>query len=233
MAQPFFAQWLTLFQPDNQTAWGDITLQFDLIEEYCKWNGTDLLVHGWDQSRSAAFADPVTGQAPHVWDRAVGWYLVALVDVLDYYPEALPGHAKLLGYFQTLAAAVLDVQDESGGWWLVIDPPYPGMEGNYIESSGTAMFTYSFLKGIRKGYLEKATYLPPSEKAYDLMVDRFIANNGTNGTLNWEGTVIVGSLSGDGSYEVGLRFAAILRGAWPSADSLSSITSGKRFRKTI
>ena len=208
MAEPFYAHYVGLFQPDNQTAWDDILLQFDLFEEQCKWNGTNLLVHGWDQSRSAEFADPVTGQAPHVWDRAMGWFLVALVDVLDYYPMALPGYDKLLGYFTELSAAVLDVQDESGGWWLVIDPPYPGMEGNYIESSGTAMFTYSWLKGIRKGYLEKDTYFAPAEKAYDLMLDRFVAYNGTNGTLNWEGTVVVGSLSEDGSYEV--SYCAVL-----------------------
>lgn len=163
----------------------------------------------------------------------MGWYLVALADVLDYYPTSLPGHVKLLEYFKNLAAAVLEVQDESGGWWLVIDPPYPGMKGNYIESSGTAMFTYSWLKGIRKGYLERETYFDSAEKAYNLMVDRFVAHNGTNGTLNWEGTVVVGSLSEDGSYEVGWDSDVLLCLFRATADEASSTTYRRESTRTI
>lgn len=81
-----------------------------------------------------------------------------------------------------------------------MDEPYPGMAGNYIESSATAMFTYAYLKGIRTGLLEKS-YMDTAVKAWDLMLDDFIQYE-ANGTLSWTGTVEVGSLSGNATYEV-------------------------------
>jgi rhamnogalacturonyl hydrolase YesR len=127
---------------------------------------------------------------------------MALIDVLDYLPKSHAGYGKLLGYMKSLAVGVKAAQDASGGWWLVMDAPYPGMKGNYIESSATAMFTASFLKAIRLGYIDSATYLATAKKAYSLMTTKFVAQNGTKSTLNWEGTVSVGSLGSNGSYEV-------------------------------
>ncbi|TVY83008.1 Unsaturated rhamnogalacturonyl hydrolase [Lachnellula suecica] len=219
MAQPFYAQWTQLFDSSNATAWDDIILQFDLIEEHCRNKTTNLLVHGYDESKVAVWADSVTGAAPHVWDRAVGWYFMALIDVLDYLPKSHSGYERLLGYMTSLAVGVKASQDTSGGWWLVMDEPYPGMKGNYIESSATAMFTASFLKAIRLGYIESATYLETSQKAYSLMTTKFVAENGTQDTLNWEGTVSVGSLGSNGTFEyyIGVPLAENdLKGVGPS-----------------
>ncbi|KAL1607792.1 hypothetical protein SLS60_002728 [Paraconiothyrium brasiliense] len=199
MADQFYAQYTAYFEPDNTTAWNDIVLQFDLIEKHTRNKTSLLLAHGYDSSKKAVWADPVTGSAPHVWDRAVGWYFMVLVEVLQVYPKELPGYNRLLGYFTSLAVGLKKAQDESGGWWLVMDEPYPGAKGNYIESSGTAMFTYGFLKGVRTGLLDK-DYKDPAVKAYDLMLEKFIKHE-KNGTLSWEGTVSVGSLSSNGSYE--------------------------------
>lgn len=202
MADNFYAHYVSLFQPSNTTAWDDILLQFSLIESRTRNQTTGLLVHGYDEEKDEVWSDPITGAAPHVWNRALGWYFMALVDVLDYFPESHAGRQELLSYYQQLADAVVEFQDESGGWWLIMDPPYPGMEGNYIESSGTAMFTYGMLKGLRKGYLEDGPYLDSAHRAFDLMADEFAIANGTNCSLNWQGTVEVGSLSSNGSYEV-------------------------------
>ena len=127
---------------------------------------------------------------------------MALVDVLDYLPATHPGRVKLLHYLKTLAVGVKKSQDKSGGWWLVMDEPYPGKKGNYIESSATAMFTYGLLKAIRLGYIDSAKYLSTARKAHALMTNKFALPTGESGTLNWEGTVEVGSLSSNGSYEV-------------------------------
>ena len=199
MASPFYATYTSLFEPTNTTAWNDIALQFDLIEQHTRNKTTNLLYHGYDESKTAVWADPVTGASPHVWDRALGWYFMALVEVLQVYPKENSGYARLKGYLTTLADGVQKAQDVSGGWWLVMDEPYPGMEGNYIESSATAMFAYSYLKGVRTGLLDKK-YRTTATKAYDLMVERFVKVE-KNGTLSWEGTVEVGSLSGNASYE--------------------------------
>ncbi|KAF2798660.1 glycoside hydrolase family 105 protein [Melanomma pulvis-pyrius CBS 109.77] len=199
MASPFYATYTSYFEPANTTAWNDIVLQFDLIEEHTRNSTSNLLYHGYDEAKKAVWANPVTGASPHVWDRAVGWYFMALVEVLQVYPKENPGYARLKGYLTTLADGVKKAQDVSGGWWLVMDEPYPGMKGNYIESSATAMFTYAYLKGVRTGLLD-AKYRDTASKAYDLMIEKFVKVE-TNGTLSWEGTVEVGSLNGDASYE--------------------------------
>lgn len=201
MADTFYAKWTSLFDKDNATAWNDIVNQFDLIEKYTRNQTTGLLVHGYDESKSKVWADPITGAAPHVWSRAVGWYFMSLLEVLELLPKNHPGRAKLTTYFTTLAVALKNTQDKSGGWWLIMDEPYPGMEGNYIESSASAMFTFGWLKGMRLGLIKEKEYLKPAKKAYELLTKRFVKKN-DDGTLNWEGTVVVGSLSGNATYEV-------------------------------
>ncbi|KAF3013784.1 hypothetical protein E8E14_010675 [Neopestalotiopsis sp. 37M] len=200
MADSFYAKWTNWFDADNTTAWDDILLQYQHIEEHTRNTTTNLLVHGYDESKKAVWADPVTGAAPLVWDRAVGWYFLSLWETLQVFPQSHAGYAQLLGYFTTLAAGLKTAQDESGGWWLIMSEPYPGAEGNYIESSASAMFVLGMLRGIRSGYIESADYLGPAQKGYNLLVDRFVVDNG-DGTLNWEGTVQVGSLGSNGTYE--------------------------------
>jgi rhamnogalacturonyl hydrolase YesR len=200
MAQTFYATYTSLFDPGNETAWADIARQFDLIEQHTRNATSGLLAHGYDESGRAVWADRETGASPHVWCRAVGWYFMALVEVLQVFPKSLDGYERLKTYLTTLAGALVKAQDgESGGWWLIMDEPYPGMKGNYIESSATAMFVYGFLKGMRTGLLEEG-YREPARRAYELCVGRFLSHH-ANGTLSWEGTVEVGSLSGDASYE--------------------------------
>lgn len=201
MADSFYAKYTSLFENDNTTAWDDIILQYDLIQEHCNNSTSKLLKHGYDESKVAVWADPVTGASPFVWDRAVGWYFVSLLEAIESFPQSHEGYSKLVGYFKDLAEGVFNAQDSSGGWWLIMDAQYAGAEGNYIESSATAMFTYGFFKGIKLGLIDEATYLEPAKKAYEMMVDQFVVEAG-DGTLNWEGTVEVGSLKSNASYEV-------------------------------
>ncbi|TPX11514.1 uncharacterized protein E0L32_007725 [Thyridium curvatum] len=202
MGDTFYAHYTALFEPTNQTAWDDIVLQFDLMEKHCRDPKTGLLFHGYDQSHQREWADPVTGASPHLWDRGIGWYFMALLDVLDWLPQSHPGYEKLVNYFTSLAKALRKSWDcKQGGWWLVMDAPYPGMKGNYIESSGTAMFVTGFLKGMRKGFISRKEYEKFTLKAYDIMAAKFVGRNETSGALTWEGTVKVGSLSGNATYE--------------------------------
>lgn len=110
----------------------------------------------------------------------MGWYGMAIVDVLDYFPATHPGHSSLLSYLQTFALAISQSQDSSGAWFLVMNEPYPSNTKNYLESSATAMFTYTLLKAIRLGYLPSTTYLPFAEKAYKYMTEKFavVQSNG-------------------------------------------------------
>jgi rhamnogalacturonyl hydrolase YesR len=213
MADVLYAQWTAAFEPTNTTAWNDILLQFNLIEQHTRNSTTKLLVHGYDESKTQSWANPVTGASPNVWDRAVGWYFMALLDTLDYFPASHPGRQKLQGWFVDLANGLVAAQDtKSGGWWLVMNEPYPGAKGNYIESSATAMFTYGLLKGVRKGYITGTKYTASATKAYDLMTSKFVAKNATGGLLNWEGTVSVGSLGSDASFKVQSSLALLSLG---------------------
>lgn len=200
MAQPFYAEFSQTFgQPEN---FDDIVYRFQLIEHYLIDQKTGLLYHGYDESRQQKWANAQTGCSPHFWGRAMGWYGMALVDVLDYFPAQHPERPQLVVYLNRLMAAVLAYQDaKSGCWYQIIDKA--SSKGNYLEASATAMFTYALAKGVRQGYLP-ATYLAKAQKAHAGMLKNFVETD-ANGFLHVDKTVSVGGLGGepyrDGSYE--------------------------------
>ncbi|WYZ36847.1 hypothetical protein EsH8_II_000353 [Colletotrichum jinshuiense] len=199
MADTFYATYVHLFEPGNATAWDEIALQFDLIEAHTRNHTSNLLVHGYDEARDAVWADPVTGASPLVWNRAVGWYLMALVDTLQVFPPSHPGRARLLGYLAALADGLARSQDAGGGWWLIMNEGYEAREGNYIESSAAAMFAYGLLRGVRDGLLD-ARYEAVGLRAYDLLVADFVREDAGD-LISFLGTVRVGSLNSDASFE--------------------------------
>ncbi|CAE6414744.1 unnamed protein product [Rhizoctonia solani] len=207
MADNFYAAYNNKFAPNNNTAWDDILKQFQLVEDnliaaansFPNNSATGLLYHGYDASLTAVWAQPPTGHCIEVWNRAIGWYAMALVDVLDYFPQKHAGYKKIRGFLERLAPAIVNAADPvTGNWWLVMG--YPNRAGNYIESSGSAMFVYSLLRGVRKGYLPKKNYVKTATKAYEYLAKTFVVPE-TNGTLSWNGTVSVGSLGSNGTYE--------------------------------
>lgn len=112
-----------------------------------------LHVHGHDASRAQGWADPVTGQSPAVWARAMGWLAMALVDALVILPEDAATHALRLRCTGILAA-LAGRQGASGLWPQVLDTP--DLAGNYDESSASAMFAYAFLRAARLGLVTGA-----------------------------------------------------------------------------
>jgi len=204
MAEPFHARYTNLFENDPAEAkkiYDDILLQFDLIQKHSRDEKTGLLYHGWDESREQKWADKKTGTSPHFWSRAMGWYGMAMVDVLDFLPEDHPGRDRIITYLNQFAEAVTNYQDESGLWYQVLDQG--NREGNYLEASGSAMFTYAFAKGAQKGYLPEK-YLEVAEKAYAGILDNLISIE-YNGVVNLNQVCGVAGLGGDpyrdGSYE--------------------------------
>lgn len=127
---------------------------------------------------------------------------MALVDTLDYFPEQHAGRARLLSYLHSLADAVVASQDQTyGGWYNVMTPGTESQSGNYIESSGSAMFVYSLFKSLRLGYLSGEKYEDTATSGWELMTSDF-ARERLDGALAWEWTVQVGSLSSNGTFEV-------------------------------
>lgn len=195
----------------NITALIDMQTQMRLLRQHTRNSTTGLLVHGYDASKKAVWANPKTGASPFVWGRSLGWFTMALVDTIEVIklaPKPLSTSAASLSielqfFFRELASAVASAVDSTtGGWWQIVDQP--GREKNYIESSASAMFAYSLLKGARLGLLDRGDISNAKSvgvKAHKYLTDTFIVNN-QNGTLGWNGTVAVCSLNSTASYEV-------------------------------
>ncbi len=200
MAAPFCAQYALVF--DEPELLDDLTHQCILIEQHTRDPRTGLLYHAWDESRGQRWADTVTGCSPHFWGRAIGWYAMALVDVLEILPEVHPDHATLVSILVRLSNAVLQMQDPATGLWHQMIN-LPGVAGNYLETSASAMFTYAFAKAVRKGYLAPEYHLA-AQRAYRGLLENMIKID-ANGLLTLEGTCSVAGLGGDpyrdGSYE--------------------------------
>lgn len=131
---------------------------------------------------------------------------MALVDTLDYFPENHPGRAELIKYLQSVADAIVAAQDPKyKGWSNIMDVP-TSRSGNYIESSGSAMFVYGLFKGVRHGYLEGKKYLDAALSGYELLTETFAEPRKSDGALVWGWTVQTGSLSSNGSFEVSRQF---------------------------
>lgn len=196
MAHPFYAHYTQMFSEGEEAkkAYDDIVHQFDLIQEHAYDEETGLLYHGWDSSKQQKWADKETGTSPNFWSRAMGWYGMALVDVLDYLPEDHPGREKLVKYLNQYAEALTKYQDEESGlWYQVLDQG--DREGNYLEASGTSMFTYTFAKGVKKGYLPEK-YMDVAEKAYKGILNNLITVE-ENGVVNINQVCAVAGLGGD------------------------------------
>ncbi len=212
MAEPFRAEYAATFQ--QYADWDDIAKQLLLMDAHMRDAKTGLLRHGWDESKQMPWADKSTGLSPEVWGRAMGWYAMALVDVLDWFPPDLPQRAAQVAAFQRTMAAVVKVQDpRTGLWWQVMDrPPHNGAltqgqtdgsirlgvaksgNGNYLEASASCMFVYALAKGVRMGYLPQSDDAV-ARRAWKGIQQQFVTAN-ADGTITLHGTVKVGGLGG-------------------------------------
>lgn len=200
MGEPFYAEYAVTF--NEPAAFDDIAKQFILMERHSRDDKTGLLYHGWDESKQQRWANPQTGRSPNFWGRAMGWYAMALVDTLDYFPEKHKQRAELVAILNRLAQAVAKYQEpRSGLWYQVLDKGTA--KGNYLESSAACMFVYALAKGVRDGHLPDS-YMQVARNGYSGILREFVKTD-AHDQLNLEGTVNVGGLGGnpyrDGSYE--------------------------------
>lgn len=198
MGEPFYIQYTTKYE--NGKSLNDIAKQFELVQLHATDKKTGLLYHGWDESKKMDWADKVTGCSPNFWSRSIGWYMMALVDVLDYFPKDHPKRKELIIYLNNVANSVAKFQDKSGLWYQVTDKG--GSEGNYLESSGSSMFAYALAKGANKGYLPKK-FKKIACKAFEGLTKQLIKVD-NNGEVTITQACAVAGLGGkpyrDGSY---------------------------------
>lgn len=170
MACPFLARYATTFAVP--ALYDEVVRQIALITDRACDRHTGLLYHAWDESRIQPWSNPETGVSPHFWGRAIGWYLMALVDVLDELPHDHSGRDTIIAFLRQTAEAVTTMQDgPSGLWWQVLDRG--GDKGNYLEASASSMFVYALAKGVRMGYLHD-TSLPVAQRGFAGLVERLV-----------------------------------------------------------
>ena len=198
MVEPFYAEYTARFVPDSlkQANYQDIVKQFTLAWDNCYDPGTKLLRHAWD-----SWCDPATGQSEHAWGRACGWYAMALADVIPWMPEG-EMQQKLIDLLSRLMQTVREFADpESRMWYQVLDRP--GAEGNYLEASASAMFTYVLLKGTRSGWIKDYSVKSAKDRYRRLL--RTFVTVGANGLVNLNQCCEVAGLGGkemrSGTYE--------------------------------
>jgi unsaturated rhamnogalacturonyl hydrolase len=199
MASTFMAQYAKEF---NKPEWFDVaTAQTKMIYEKTLEPETGLLMHAWDETHSQKWCVPETGKSQYPWSRAMGWYILAIEDILEYLPANHADRADLIAILQKTCDALLKVQDKQTGlWYQVLNQG--GREGNYLEGSGSAMYIYAFARGVHKGYLDKK-YLDVANKSFDGFIKELV-------TVDDKGFVTIHNICGgcglggnpyrDGSY---------------------------------
>lgn len=203
MAEPFHAKYAKTFMSPEEAkkVYDKIVLQFDLIEKYSRDPETGLYYHGWDESKEQKWANKETGLSQNFWSRGMGWYGMALVDVLDYLPKEYEGRERIITYLNQYAEAIVKYQDKSGAWYQVLN--LPEKEGNYLEATGTSMFTYTLAKGVNRGYLP-ASFMASAKKGFQGILNEFITVEDT-GIVNLNKCCGVAGLGGnpyrDGTFE--------------------------------
>ena len=182
----------------------EIVKQFKSVYDHMYDKEKRLYYHGWDCSKQAFWADKQTGLSKNFWLRAIGWYTVALCDVLSYLPEEAKEAKATLGeiFRTTMEGLVQYIDPQTHMFWQVVD--HIGREGNYAETSGSAMIAYAMMKGARLGIIDKK-FAKTGEEVFNGICDKYLKQ--TDGKLNLGGICLVAGLGPDsnrrrdGSYE--------------------------------
>ncbi|MBN2166923.1 MAG: glycoside hydrolase family 88 protein [Marinilabiliaceae bacterium] len=163
MAEPFLVKYGNLF---NDTAYcsAEATFQVLLLADHAYDQTKKLLYHGWDETKTASWANSTTGVSPEIWSRAMGWYAMAMVDILKYLPKTDANYSKMITLMQNIAEGLKNTQDATTGlWYQVVDKGTS--TGNWIETSGSGMFIYSLKHAIDQGYIDDS-YMDVVNKAW-------------------------------------------------------------------
>lgn len=200
MVQPFYMEYERRFNQNRN--FKDIIGQFEVVHQIMRDKNTNLLYHGYDESRSCFWADKETGRSKNFWSRALGWYVMALVDTISVMDEQLfYEYQKLQEYFREAASALLQVQDEKTKlFYQVTDQG--SKAGNYLETSASCAIAYAFIKGARLSYLPKY-YFRYGKEIFEAVLQHKLVKKGEFFVLKDICLVAgLGGMPGKGNYKV-------------------------------
>lgn len=176
MGLPFYVKAAPEFKGYKKAKkyWDDAVDQIVKTDKRTYDPATGLWKHAWDETHKQFWADPATGRSQHTWARAMGWYTMAMIEVLDALPSNYDRRSEVIDVFRKAMAAVVKHQDKATGlWYDVLDVNSPR---NYLEASASSMFTYCLLKGYRLGYLDES-FRDAGVKGYNGIIRNFIKVN--------------------------------------------------------
>ncbi len=181
MGLPFYTMAAPQLRPGQERDYyEDAVDQITKTDQRTYDASTRLWKHAWDETHSIFWADAETGLSQHTWARALGWFTMAMVEILDVLPHDYERRNEVVELFRKAMASVVEYQqEESGVWYDVLDVDDPR---NYLEATASSMFAYCLLKGARLNYLD-STYLDAGIKAYKGIVREFIKEEG-DGTIS-------------------------------------------------
>ncbi|QQS35296.1 MAG: glycoside hydrolase family 88 protein [Ignavibacteriales bacterium] len=200
MAEPFLAYYALVF--NHPEKFDDIIKQYALVKKYLRDEKTGLYYHGYDESKKQEWADKETGQSPNFWGRAIGWFMMSIVDVLDYLPVDHKDRKELISILNELSESLLIYRDDKTKlWYQVVDQG--SRDGNYIEASSSMMFIYAFAKGANKSYLNKK-FFTIADESFKSAIDNLVTID-KDGLIYLNHVCSVGGLGGkpyrDGSFD--------------------------------
>jgi unsaturated rhamnogalacturonyl hydrolase len=153
MSLPFLVRYGQMFGDSAYTN-DEATKQMLIYYKHLNDPATGLLRHAYDESGAQKWADPVTHQSGYDWCRAIGWYGMTLIMILDILPKTHPKRAELIAIVQQLGKAYEKYQDQKTGlWYQIVDKG--GAPENWLETSSSSMYTYMLWMGVKRGYLPK------------------------------------------------------------------------------
>lgn len=182
MGEPFYAEYVSKYVPEaeRQSFFDDVVHQFVTVGKHTFDPVSKVYRHGWDESREMFWCDKTTGQSEHCWGRGLGWYVMGMVDALEFLPETSDRQA-VIDILQGIFNVLPDYADrQTGMWYQVLE--CPNREGNYLESTGSIMFIYGLLKAIKLGVVSDK-YEFVAKEWYRKFVTRFVKEN-EDGTIS-------------------------------------------------
>lgn len=177
MAQPFYMEYETKFNKMNQ--YQDILNQFRNVKKYLFDQTSGLYFHAYDETKTIFWADKVTGCSKNFWLRSIGWYMMALVDTMAAMSrEIYEQYDEYRSLLKEIVDNILRYQDPGSHlFYQVVDQGKT--DGNYLETSGTAMIAYAVLKACNLQILSKEKYLDRGKEIFDsLTTQKLVEENG-------------------------------------------------------
>ncbi len=193
MAQPFVARYGVQFN-DSSYGFNESTRQIITYFNHLK-DENGLLHHAYDELRQQSWANPTTGRSPEVWCRAVGWFGVATVDLLEILPAGHQNRTELINIVRHLAELYRQWQDPASGRWFQL-PARPTLAGNWTETSCSSMYTYTVARAVQRGYVD-SSYSQVVAKGYQGVMEK--VSIGSDGRSNIA-DICTGTSVGDAPY---------------------------------